>query len=296
MSRLAKFLCGLFICVSMPIGIKAEVQNVTTLPEKTSIEVTKDPFKGMLAEKEVKEDSKIIPTTELSLLDNILAQQMNEILPIKTSFLFTLGSVEEQNQDQEDDLMPYGQVIDVESNLCIRKEPDSKSNVIYGLHKGMTFKILDKTAEWYYIQHNNSKGYVHEEFVEEYEDEPPHEIYVAPKPNKEKNSLINGTPIRAELTAYCNCTSCSDNWGSKTAMGTKTRLGVIAVPTTISLGSKIHIPDLTFLKSDGIFTAEDRGGAIKVKSDGTHIIDVWFPSHEQALRFGRVKTTIYLMN
>lgn len=303
MSRLAKLLCVIFVFMNMTIEAQAEVQKPTTLLEKTSIEALSNPFSKLLIENEVKEDSILIPKEEPSLLDNILAQG-NIFLPFRTNLLFPLGSVtEEENeeQDQEDDLMlmPYGQVVNIESNLCMREKADEESNVIYGLYKGMTFSILDKTEEWYYIQHNQNKGYVHEQFVEEYEDEPPHEIYVAPKPEPKSNEVYAepiGKPIKAELTAYCNCPICSDNWGSKTAMGTSTRLGVIAVPTTISLGSKVYIPHLKFLKSDGIFSAEDRGGAIKVKADGTHVIDVWFPSHSEALKFGRVKTTIYLMD
>lgn len=102
-------------------------------------------------------------------------------------------------------------------------------------------------------------------------------------------------PIKAELTAYCNCAICSEAWGSETAMQTHTRVGTIAVPKNIQLGSKIYIPDLKDYKDDGIFDAEDRGGAVKVKSDGTYIIDVWLPTHEQVKEFGRKKTTVYLI-
>ena len=78
-------------------------------------------------------------------------------------------------------------------------------------------------------------------------------------------------------------------------MQTHTRVGTIAVPKNIPLGSKIYIPDLKDYKDDGIFDAEDRGGAVKVKSDGTYIIDVWLPTHEQVKEFGRKKTTVYLI-
>ena len=78
-------------------------------------------------------------------------------------------------------------------------------------------------------------------------------------------------------------------------METHTRIGVIAAPKDIPLGSKIYIPELTNLKSDGIFDVEDRGGAIKVKEDGTYVIDVWVPSYEEAIAFGRKEATIYLM-
>lgn len=115
--------------------------------------------------------------------------------------------------------------------------------------------------------------------------------------NTEEDELIkNATPVKAELTAYCNCKICSEAWGSQTAMQTHTRVGIIAVPKDISLGSQIYIPDLKGYKEDGIFEAEDRGGAVVVKNDGTHIIDIWLKTHEEVKEFGRKKAVVYLIN
>jgi 3D (Asp-Asp-Asp) domain-containing protein len=111
----------------------------------------------------------------------------------------------------------------------------------------------------------------------------------------QENQKPIGKPIKAELTAYTNNPKCTGNWGSQTAMQTKTRLGVIAAPSKIPLGSKIYIPELENYKADGMFDVEDRGGAIKIKKDGTYVIDVWVPTYEEAVKFGRKYTTIYLM-
>lgn len=113
------------------------------------------------------------------------------------------------------------------------------------------------------------------------------------KSQEDKKTI--GKPIKAELTAYCNDPRCSDQWGSQTAMQTRTRLGVIAAPSNIPLGSKMYIPELINYKQDGMFDVEDRGGAIKIKNDGTYVIDVWVPTYEEAIEFGRKKTTIYLV-
>ena len=113
------------------------------------------------------------------------------------------------------------------------------------------------------------------------------------KNQKDKKSI--GTPIKAELTAYSDDPRCSGQWGSKTAMQTRTRLGVIAAPSNIPLGSKMYIPELANYKGDAMFDVEDRGGAIKIKNDGTYVIDVWVPTYEEAKKFGRKKTTIYLV-
>lgn len=113
--------------------------------------------------------------------------------------------------------------------------------------------------------------------------------------NAEDSLIKTATPIEAELTAYCNCKICSEAWGSQTAMQTHTRVGIIAVPKEIPLGSKIYIPDLKGYNEDGIFKAEDRGGAVVKKRDGTYIIDIWLSTHEEVKGFGRKKTVVYLM-
>ena len=112
--------------------------------------------------------------------------------------------------------------------------------------------------------------------------------------SEEKQESI-GTPIKAELTAYSDDPRDSEEWGSRTAMQTRTKLGVIAAPSNIPLGSKMYIPELKNYKADGVFSVEDRGGAIKIKKDGTYVIDVWVSSYKEAVNFGRKKTTIYLM-
>jgi 3D (Asp-Asp-Asp) domain-containing protein len=96
--------------------------------------------------------------------------------------------------------------------------------------------------------------------------------------------LVNN--VNAEVfkaTAYCSCEKCcdkdpSDEWYGITATGKRARWGTVAVDKRIiKLGSRLRIEGFP----DTIFRAEDVGGAIK----GNHI-DVWFPSHREALKFG----------
>ncbi len=93
-------------------------------------------------------------------------------------------------------------------------------------------------------------------------------------------------------TAYCSCEKCcdkdpSDEWYGITATGTKAKWGTVAVDRkVIKLGHKLRIdgfPNTTF-------RAEDVGGAIK----GNHL-DIWFPSHEEALEFGVQKKVVYFI-
>lgn len=190
----------------------------------------------------------------------------------------------------------HGQVINTSTNLCIRQEANSESNISDYLYNGMTFDILDKSDNWYKIKYENVTGYVNSEYVEEYDEEPPNPTYSDIQDNPIfKNTLKVPKPIKVELTAYCNCSICSEAWGSETAMQTHTRVGVIAAPKEIPLKSKIYIPELKDYKDDCIFDVEDRGGAVVLKDDGTYIIDVWLPSHDQVIAFGRKKATVYLI-
>ena len=113
--------------------------------------------------------------------------------------------------------------------------------------------------------------------------------------DENSTEISKGKMINVELTAYCNDERCSGKWGGTTAPGTETRVGVVAAPSSISLGSKLYIPDLSYYKTDSVFDVEDRGGAIKTKEDGTYMVDVWFSTHEQVEKFGRIKTTAYML-
>ena len=100
------------------------------------------------------------------------------------------------------------------------------------------------------------------------------------------SSMFFVNNLNAEVfkaTAYCSCKRCcdkdpSDKWYGITATGKKARWGTVAVDKgVIELGSTLRIKGFP----NTIFRAEDVGGAIK----GKHI-DVWFPSHREALKFG----------
>jgi 3D (Asp-Asp-Asp) domain-containing protein len=101
------------------------------------------------------------------------------------------------------------------------------------------------------------------------------------------------TNLRAEVfkaTAYCSCVKCcnkkpSDKLYGITATGKEAKWGTVAVDRRIiKLGSKLRIEGFP----NTIFRAEDVGGAIRGNR-----IDIWFPSHEEALDFGVKKMIVY---
>ena len=112
-----------------------------------------------------------------------------------------------------------------------------------------------------------------------------------PPTEKEKGDVL--------VTGYCNCGDCCGwrfSWlgfgqpvytygplkGQRkeigvTARGTVAHLGTVAADTKVyPFGTRLLIPGY------GTGVVEDVGGAIK----GKHI-DVWFPSHQTALNWGR---------
>jgi 3D (Asp-Asp-Asp) domain-containing protein len=107
---------------------------------------------------------------------------------------------------------------------------------------------------------------------------------------------------RMEVTAYCACRECCGwrrTWYGRavvadgpnrgkpkhvgaTASGADARRGTIAADTTrYPFGTIIHV------EGYGYGRVEDRGGAIK----GDHI-DLFFPSHREALRWGRRRLNV----
>lgn len=86
------------------------------------------------------------------------------------------------------------------------------------------------------------------------------------------------------ITAYCPCSKCTDGDGI-TSSGTKATQGrTIAVdPQYIHYGTEIIIDGHSYI-------AEDCGGAIKGNK-----IDLFFDSHEEALKFGVQKKVVRVM-
>lgn len=106
------------------------------------------------------------------------------------------------------------------------------------------------------------------------------------------SSMFFVNNVNAEVfkaTAYCSCEKCcdkdpSDKWYGITATGKRARWGTVAVDKrVIKLGSRLRIMGFP----NTIFRAEDVGSAIKGNR-----IDVWFPSHREALNFGVQKIVI----
>lgn len=82
--------------------------------------------------------------------------------------------------------------------------------------------------------------------------------------------------------------------GAGTATGVKAYLGGVAVnPNIIPYGSKLYV-----VSTDGSFvygycTAVDTGGALM---DGSAIVDVFYPTYDQCVNFGRRDVNVYVLS
>lgn len=133
---------------------------------------------------------------------------------------------------------------------------------------------------------------------------PPHEIDIAfeaqkkrDKKEKPRKSLRKssaspkvfrgGKRMNMIATAYCNCAKCCGKYANGiTASGTRTHWGTVAAPPSFLFFTKLKISAFPGI----IFIVEDRGGAIKGNR-----IDIWFPTHAEALRFGKREVEIEIL-
>ena len=98
--------------------------------------------------------------------------------------------------------------------------------------------------------------------------------------------------VTMNASQYCACYKCTgkrpgDAGYGITASGVKVRLGIVAVDKRfIKLGTKIKIHGMT-----GTYLAADTGSAIKGKR-----IDIYNPSHNSALQFGRKSVMVTIWN
>lgn len=93
-----------------------------------------------------------------------------------------------------------------------------------------------------------------------------------------------------EATAY-DPSSCYPYDGIHTADGSLAKeYYTIAAPRDIPFGTMVYIPYFADAPNNGIFEVEDRGGAIK-----GNIIDIFFKSHYDAIKFGRRNLTMYIL-
>ena len=83
--------------------------------------------------------------------------------------------------------------------------------------------------------------------------------------------------VEMNVSGYCAGECCCDQFADGiTASGIPAKGKIIAAPKKYAFGTRMNVPGY------GMAVVEDRGGAIKGNK-----IDLLFPSHQEALNFGR---------
>ncbi len=105
----------------------------------------------------------------------------------------------------------------------------------------------------------------------------------APKKYSQKISVV--------ATGYCPCAQCCGKSTGITASGARATAGrTVAAWSGLSFGTQVYFPYFSVNGNGGVFTVEDRGGAITGNR-----IDIFFSSHSQALSFGRRTLECYIL-
>lgn len=94
-----------------------------------------------------------------------------------------------------------------------------------------------------------------------------------------------------KITAYCHCKKCCGKSNGITASTKRARYGYIAC-NWLKFGTKVRIEGL------GVFTVADRG-AVSLFGDKEHRIkhlDVYYPTHKQAKKFGTKYLKVEILN
>ncbi len=115
--------------------------------------------------------------------------------------------------------------------------------------------------------------------------------------NAPESELSYSKVLTCNASAYdLSYASCGKNPGDRgygiTASGMAAQRGVIAVdPRVIPMGSRLYIESLDSYPDYGYAIAGDTGGAIKGNR-----VDLFMDSRSEALRFGRRKVKVYVLN
>ena len=112
----------------------------------------------------------------------------------------------------------------------------------------------------------------------------------------DSNTQANGTVVNAEFTAYFPSNDPMEGglFDCKGNLLNPDNL-TCAAPKNIPYGTKIKIEGTGTSYDGKIFTVTDRGGAIKIKDDGTYRIDILMSTNEQCNNFGRKSGKITIL-
>lgn len=174
---------------------------------------------------------------------------------------------------------PVTMYVIANNGVNVRETFNSNSNKVKSLAYSNKVVVTEKFENWGKIGDNQW-------VCLDYFSETKPKVIENKKPQTTKTPTPSTTSasgyIAFTATGYCPCAKCCGKTTGITASGAKATAGVtVAMSSKYSFGTKVEI------KGMGVYTVQDRGGAIQGNK-----IDIFFNTHQEALNFGR--RTVYL--
>ena len=140
-----------------------------------------------------------------------------------------------------------------ESNIRMRKEPNTKSDVIKNLYKNDEVEVLEKTGDWYKVKYEGKEGYMRSDLVD----------------------IISGTVVDASATTTKPAeTTTTTTQTSSTTAETATATTVVKKEYTLKVDTSIKTYPVMYArnnidvkKGEKVEKIEELGKWIKVKKD-----------------------------
>lgn len=222
-----------------------------------------------------------IQATSSELNENVAIEQIEEI-PTSTEEIIN----EIINSEPEIDINTLpAEIIYTTTGVNLRSGPSTEDEIIDTLIINTQLDKIGINGDWTEVRVDGQKYYIYSKYTST---EKTKIVTTSRSSTQDRTQEIKSDPVEGQngtflgyytLTYYCPCSKCCGSYANGiTAWGTTAVAGqTVAVPTSIKLGTKLNI--------DGhIYTAEDRGGAIKGNK-----IDVYVDSHSEALAKGVTK-------
>ena len=93
------------------------------------------------------------------------------------------------------------------------------------------------------------------------------------------------------LTAYCGCETCCGQWASDPVVGA----GGVELIEGVHCASPLPLGTIVDIEGVGVLEVQDRTADFIVDRYDGKIIDVYFESHEDALKFGKKTARVQMM-
>lgn len=174
----------------VPVGTTAVDLSTAQISNLTSNEVmtSSNGFFGSMPGITIEIEQIAREALELPNLHQPLTEMIEESLSV---------TKDEEVIEEKIELLPSGQII--VDGARLRKKANTKSDILNLMYKGMIFDVVSQKGNFLKIKYNGITGYVDVSLVEQYEDEPPYEVYKEPEKPKitarsVKVAQVTGTP------------------------------------------------------------------------------------------------------